>query len=253
MDDSKNTGDHNAKGEGDGKHRPGKPHKGKVMISKKLLWKHFKQFYRFQTGKDFIETPDTLDNIAPVIDYFSHDADFFTRKRLITKVGVLSLRPSFRKGLLIVGGYGNGKTTIMRSLGMMFQHFQMPMKYAMYNTHDLVSEYERIGSDPTYRESSKYQFYEKLTKVKGLYLDDVKKERVAYNFGKVNVIRDVLEKRYDTPGVKTYLTCNYREGDSIGDLEDALEEFGERYGGHVYDRLFALCNIIEFKEKTHRR
>ncbi|UZO81364.1 hypothetical protein NBT05_02560 [Aquimarina sp. ERC-38] len=224
-----------------------------MIISRTILWKLFKKAYVLAHNKKFVETPDTLANIAPVIEYFSMHENFFRRKALITKTGNTKLVPGFNKGLLIVGGYGNGKTTIMEALGLVFDHYRMPMRFKGYKAHNLVTEYERIGADKTYLESSKYQFCHRLTHCKGLYIDDVKKEREASNYGKVNLIRDILEKRYDHKQGKTYITCNYREGDTTNDLEDALAEFGELYGGHIYDRLFSMFNILEFKGPTFRR
>ncbi|WP_378182001.1 hypothetical protein [Aquimarina sp. SS2-1] len=224
-----------------------------VVVTKSLLWKLFKIAYRIAHKKMFMETPDTLANIAPIIEYFARDARFFNRKQLITYTSGIKLEPSFNKGLLIIGGYGNGKTTIMEALGLVFDYYKMPMRFKAYKAHNLVTEYERIGADRTFSESSKYQFYHRLTYAKGLYIDDVKKEREASNYGKVNLIRDILEKRYDNKKGKTYITCNYRDGDDQNNLEDALAEFGEKYGGHIYDRLFSMFNIIEFKGHTLRR
>lgn len=224
-----------------------------VVVTKGLLWKLFKKAYQMANKTVFVETPDTLANIAPIIEYFVRDADFFTREQLITRTYGLQLVPSFDKGLLIIGGYGNGKTTIMEALGLVFDYYLMPMRFKGYKAHNLVTEYERIGADRTFLESSKYQFYHRLTYAKGLYIDDVKKEREASNYGKVNLIRDILEKRYDNKKGKTYITCNYREGDNRNNLEDALAEFGEKYGGHIYDRIFEMFNIIEFKGGTFRR
>ena len=224
-----------------------------IVITKRLLWNLFKSAYKNCHGIRFQETPDTLANIAPLIEYFARDPNFFRRERLVTRAGGQQLRPSFQKGLLIIGGYGNGKTSIMAALELIFRHYRMPMRFTGYTSHDLVTTYERIGADTTYRESSKYQFYQQLTEMKGLYLDDVKKEREASNYGKVNLIRDILEKRYNRKNNRTYITCNYRENDRACDLEDALLEFGERYGGHIYDRLFEMFNIIEFKGDTFRK
>ena len=57
-----------------------------------------------------------------------------------------------------------------------------------------------------------------------LHIDDVKKERKASNYGTVEIIRDILEKRYDKK-IKTFITCNNRESDKEGNLKDALIVF----------------------------
>ena len=224
-----------------------------VVLTKSMLWGLFKKAFQLTAKKAFVESPDALANIAPLIEYFIRHPDFFKRKRLVTQLGGEQLQPSFEKGLLIIGGYGNGKTSMMEALQLVFDTYRMPMRFKGYKAHELVTTYERIGADPLYQESSKYEFFHGLTTAKGLYIDDVKKEREASNYGKVNLIRDILEKRYDHGKGYTYITCNYREGDQQFLLEDALAEFGEKYGGHIYDRLFEKFNILEFKGSTFRR
>ena len=227
--------------------------KPQTVLTKAILWKLFLQAYQIRNGKHFVQTPDTLENMAPLIEYFTRDPKFLQRERLVRHIDNQPLLAGFQKGLLIVGAYGNGKTSCMEALQLVFSHYRLPMRFSGYKAHDLVSEYERIGADPTFGESSKYQFYQRLILPKSLYIDDVKKEREAYNYGKVNLIRDILEKRYDHKGSVTHITCNYRDGDTNNDVEDALSDFGEKYGGHIYDRLFAMFNILEFKGKTFRR
>lgn len=213
----------------------------KIKITKGLIWKHFKIAYKVETGNTFVENPNTIKDIAPIINYFSRNDDFFKSDNLIKNKN----NPSFDKGLLIIGMYGNGKTSIMKSLARLFKEYQMPMKYKAVNAHDIVTEYEGITDA-----GGKSLFYEKYT-CKALYIDDVKKERHASNFGKVDLIRDILEKRYDKK-LLTYITCNFREDDGVGNINDALAEFN-MYGNHIYDRLFEMFNIIHFKGKTFRK
>ena len=223
-----------------------------VYITKSLLWRYFRAYYPRVGGREFLQTPESLANLAPIIEYFARDPGFFSRERLVRSVNGQQLRPSFNKGLLIIGGYGNGKTSIMTVLELVFSTLRMPMRFSSYKAREVVSRYEQIWADPTFRETSRYEFYQRFSRAAGLYLDDVKKERAAYHYGKVEVIREILEMRYEAPHLKTYITCNYRESDSKQNLRDGLEEFGEKYGGHIYDRLFEMFNIIEFKGPSLR-
>lgn len=212
----------------------------KIQITKGLLWKNFKTFYKHETGKEFIEHPDAIKNIEPIIKYFAYDESFFDCDNLVKDLN----KPSFKKGLLIIGKFGNGKTTVMKTLGFMFSHFGMPMKYTIVNAHELVSGWESLQSP-----GDRSLFFEKYL-CNSLYVDDVKKERRASNFGKSEVVRDILEKRYDKK-LLTHITCNFRETDHVGDIKDALQEFN-RYGNHIYDRLFEMFNIIKFTGKSFR-
>lgn len=212
----------------------------KITITKASIWRLFKIFYKAETGKDFIKTEESIKNIEPIIKYFVFDDAFFECENLVKEFNT----PSFKKGLLIVGKFGNGKTTIMRTLENLFKHYQMPMRFKAVNAHDLVTEWESIDS-----RGGKYLFFERYT-CRSLYIDDVKKEREASNYGKTEVIKDILEKRYDRKLI-THITCNFRETDQQGNISDALEEFN-RYGNHIYDRIFEMFNIIEFKGKSFR-
>lgn len=222
-----------------------KSKRDKIIITKKMLWNQFLPFYHYTSKRQFSQTPASLSNIGAIINYFAKDEDFYNSSNLIKKVGNSELKPNFNKGLLIIGNYGNGKTTVIRALSMMFEHFQMPMRFRSVNAHDIVTNYETLNSP-----GDKDLFFERY-KCAGLHIDDVKKEEKASNYGKVDIIRSILEKRYDS-GSKTFLTCNYREGDASENVADGLMEFGEKYGEHIYDRLFEMFNIIQFTGSSFR-
>lgn len=203
------------------------------------LWNVFKTFFTNETKKEFEKTEMTIKNIEPLIYYFANDERFFNCENL-SKLSV----PSFDKGLLIVGTYGNGKTTTMRTFEKIFRNIK-GMTFKGFAANDVVGLYEKCNDD-----ISKAEFNKKVNF--GIrYFDDVKTERQASNYGKVNLFKDILETRYSNKA-KTFISCNYKEGFE-GDLEVALEEFGEKYGGRVYDRLFEMFNIIEFKGTSFRK
>ena len=212
----------------------------KITITASLLWYHFKSWYKYVNKKDFIETSDSKKNVGVLLSYFSKDDNFFKSDRLKKEYN----KPSFSKSLLIVGFFGNGKTSILRTFYEMFNHYQLPMRFKMVNAHDLVTEWESIED-----QGSKHLFFQRYT-CKHLCIDDVKKEDKASNYGLKEIVGKIIEKQYDKKNL-TILNCNYRETDVIGDYLDAINEFN-RYGNHIVDRLYETHNFIEFKGKSFR-
>ena len=182
---------------------------------------------------------ENLTNLNTILYYFSKDQRFFECKNLST----LS-EPSFEKGLLIVGNYGNGKTSTLRTLKELFNH--TPLSFKMYTSNKIVSTFE------SYKSPSERHSYMNRTKSGRAYFDDVKTEKIASNYGFHNLMKDIIEERYISK-LPTYITCNYKDGDNSQDLIMALQEFQEKYGPRVYDRIFQMFNVIEFNGKSLRK
>ena len=204
-----------------------------------LLGNVFKTTFTSVHGKEFEKNEFTTNNILPLVYYFSKDPRFFECENLSK-----SSNPSFDKGILIVGTFGNGKTATMRVFEKIFQNIK-GMSFKGYTANEVVTMFEKCND-----EISKEDFNKKVNSGQR-YFDDIKTERIASNYGKVNIFKDIFETRYNSK-LKTFITCNYKEGFE-GNVEVALEEFGEKYGGRVYDRLFEMFNVIEFKGKSFRK
>ena len=65
------------------------------------------------------------------------------------------------------------------------------------------------------------------------------------------MFKELLEVRYEN-NAKTFITCNF-DPNNLKDIQKALDQFLLRYGGRVYDRLFEMFNIIEFKGNSLRK
>lgn len=209
-------------------------------IMAKQLYQSFKEKFLEVNSRPFIKIDGiTIKNLEPLIYYFSKDERFFECENL-SKLS----EPSFEKGLLVIGNYGNGKTSTMITFERIFQNIK-GISFKGYTANEVVGMFEKCGDDISKKE------FERKVNFGTRYFDDVKTERIASNFGKVNLFKDILESRYNNK-VKTFVTCNFKDGFE-GDIEAALEEFGEKYGGRVHDRLFEMFNIIEFKGKSFRK
>lgn len=212
--------------------------KTEIKIDVNELFTVFKNTFLELNGKKFELNDVTRENIAPFLYYFSKNEKFFKCKNLSN----LS-KPSFDKGLLVIGDFGNGKTSVFKTFEKIFKNIPGYI-FTGYSANHVVVEYEKCTDDILRKE-----FEQKMFKGKR-YFDDVKTERTASNYGKVNIFKEILEERYNQKSL-TYISCNYKEG-FPNDINEALSEFGEKYGGRVYDRLFEMFNIIEFKGKSFR-
>lgn len=206
------------------------------ILPEKLYGAFIESFERTYK-KPFLKSEEAMENLKSLLLYFCQDDRFYKCRALSDFT-----EPSFEKGLLIVGGYGIGKTAMMRVFSRL-----LPASHGFvsYSAHEAVELYEEIQTP-----EDKKLFWTKMTR--GVrYFDDVKSERAANNYGKANLFKDILEKRY-ADEKKTYVSCNYAQK-SEGDLQKALAEFGALYGPRVYDRLFEMFNVLVFKGKSFRR
>lgn len=122
-------------------------------------------------------------------------------------------------------------------------------------TESLVTEYEFISNG-----QEKEMFFNKYANG-NLFLDDLKREKDASNFGLTNVVKSILEKRYNNQKhyssekqkiIKTFATMNFHDKHPYN-IDVAMQECGIRYGSHIYDRIFDMFNIVVFKGKSLRK
>ena len=215
---------------------------GKIIevpqLTKNNLWNLFRQSFYKNENRNFIVNKTTLDNLQPLFYYFLGDKNFKKSKALSNLSS-----PSIDKGLLIIGTYGNGKTSIFKAFETALRSTNI--RFKGFTANEVVNRFEACV-----RPTDKDEFY-KTMNYGTRYFDDVKTERTANNFGKAELMKDILEARYINK-VRTYITCNFKEG-ADGDVELALLEFRDKYGNRVYDRLFEMFNIVVFKGESFRK
>lgn len=213
-------------------------------ITAKELWVLFKANFQEVNKRPFVKIEGiTIKNLEPLIYYFSKDERFFECENLKKELSV----PSFEKGILIIGNFGNGKTSTMKVFEKIFKGIK-GIGFKGFSTNEVVMMFEKCTGD---KSDVLRDEFNKLMFSGSRYFDDLKTERIASNFGKVNIFKEILEERYNRKS-KTHGTCNFKK-DFPNDFEMAIQEFQEKYESRVYDRIFEMFNIIEFKGKSFRK
>jgi DNA replication protein DnaC len=152
--------------------------------------------------------------------YFIHDPVSCSEKGL-----------DIKKGILLIGPVGCGKTTLMQ----LFSHLtQEKLKFDLIATRDVTAEFIEDGFQVLPRYGRTF---------KGFCFDDLGVEQGIKHFGnECNVIGEILLSRYEnikTLKAVTHATTNL----NANDLENI-------YGNRVRSRLREMFNVITFPSNT---
>lgn len=196
--------------------------------------------------------------------YFFFRDEKFLKSPILNKV---ITEPSLTKGILVLGGFGCGKTSIFKTFRQMFfdaeKDKELTIKdidgdevhlnryrrgFGYFSTNDAVQKYESCSN-----EEMKFRFWS-IMKKGMIYFDDFMTERQASNYGKVELFKDILELRYDNKAI-TMGSMNYfiDEFGNTLDVNGTMLEMAKKYGNRVYDRMFEMFNIIELNGKSVRK
>lgn len=166
------------------------------------------------------------DVIRKLCFYFSNDARFESLEEGF----------SLKKGLLIPGPVGCGKTTL---LSIFSKNSANP--YRIISARTIAEQYAEFGASAIQQYSAiqtvpPLEWYgnNKL----GLCIDDMGTEQIKKNFGnELNVITEIILNRYDLKidFSKTHITTNI-----------AADEIKDHYGVRASSRMREMLNIIAF-------
>lgn len=150
-------------------------------------------------------------------------------------------RGDLNKGLLLFGGVGTGKTTLMN-----FFRRNQKASYRVMSCREIESEFSSEGEKAVQNCSYNIDIAENpfcQTSI-GLCLDDLGTETNGKFFGKEkNVMAEILLNRYQNVAlIYTHLTTNL-----------SMDEIISQYGDRVADRFREMFNIIEFSAEAKSR
>lgn len=146
-----------------------------------------------------------------------------------------------RKGLLLTGPVGCGKSSLM-SLVKYF--FQKGKQYQIKSTRDISFEFEKEGFKVINRYSKSALDQHSSSPAPSTFcFDDLGVEQTRKHFGnECNVMAEILLSRYDlfiSRGIKTHLTSNL-----------SASEIEEKYGNRVRSRMREMFNLVAFDKNA---
>ncbi len=153
-------------------------------------------------------------------------------------------RGDLTKGLYVAGRTGCGKTWALEiysylatahNIRYITNGRDVLLDMQDFRADEITSEFMRSGDTSLYTDS-----------VKALVINDLgtEPEETLYMGNRVNVLRQILEKRADDPSKLTMITSNIPMGDRA---------LATRYGDRVASRLRQMCNYIEITGNDKRR
>lgn len=193
---------------------------------------------------------DDNEKIFTILCYYFLD-DEASFARTATSIGVSN--PSLKKGILLPGNFGCGKTWMMKLLSR-----NKKLSYEMVSAKDIcrafmqatdkqipevfLKPWDTDDEDAKRWFSKDEVFHQRYI---GLCIDDLGSEPEKNNFGnKMNVIGDIIESRYSSgfTGPLLHGTTNL-----------SAEELKEFYGERVISRMREIFNFIELPGTDRRK
>ncbi len=157
----------------------------------------------------------------------SRDVEFLLDDATVSKVEkvVKWMYDSRKRGLMLCGTLGNGKTTMLRSMKRFFG-----INAVYWETQGLYNHFKECRSLP------------EISYKSVLLLDDLGVEPPSYNdFGEIRYpLVELLMLRYKH-NLPTVIATNC-----------TFEQLGERYGDRLRDRMMEMYGMITYKEPSYR-
>ncbi|GEC77723.1 hypothetical protein [Flavobacterium aquatile] len=214
------------------------------ILDMKGFDKIFREEFSLFNNTELIKTNDWKYYYYTLLYYFYSKDNFYNSPILNNKYN----NPSLHKGLFIMGNTGIGKTCLLKTFSHIFYKYCNHNKdyhFKIISSIKLKTEFE--GLQNSYQ---KNDFYNKYSK--GFFcIDDVKAEDLANNYGKTNLINELIYLR-DENKVKTIISSNLDENypDST---EMSIQQLKDKYGERACDRILGFSNIIHVNGKSFRR
>jgi len=191
----------------------------------------------------------------PDFELNEHDKEVYLRIVIyfLKENAFLNFHPSYdlRKGLLVLGESGVGKTIMFHVIKKSLMSFNVRNDFGIFKTTDIAGKYSMEGYK-VIKEHGESSFYSTngipdRNKPKMRLYDDLGCEKNSTSFygTRINVMEQILLKRFDffiESGMKTLLTSNLNG-----------EQIGKNYGNRVRSRLREMTNIIYYPGVDRRK
>lgn len=181
-------------------------------------------------GEDFKLCRDDFGLIYSLIVYAIEDKKETEKRKL-----------DLKKGILLSGPIGCGKTSLMTLVRYFFQRGK---QYQIKSTRDISFEFEKEGFKVINRYSKNPLNLSYSNPVPNIMcFDDLGVEQNQKHFGnECNVMGEILLSRYDlfiSKGIPTHLTTNL-----------SATEIEEKYGNRVRSRMREMFNLVAFNKNS---
>ncbi len=204
-----------------------KPHCAPELF-KKVFYREAQKFYA-RMDLDFEVDGTNKNFLGHFCRYWNRDPAF----ELLENI-------SLRKGLLVFGSYGTGKTSSFKIIQNMSKQYGLrALWFPSISAQEVVDKYnEEKNKDDVIKYYSKGNFL----------FDDLGSETVAnnvYQYGKEDIFVRILLNRYrnfEDLGTKTHITTN---------LNDSQLE--NRYGRQISDRFVRMFNQLKLDGPSRRK
>lgn len=198
-----------------------------------------------------LDVPTLKSNFISIASHYCKNEFFIDdhNKRILDKLFLyFSASPDaanqnidLSKGILLMGGLGTGKSTIMRSFASN-QHASFKFTSCILVSYEFAEHGFKIIKDYNKIETiARNRFGQRE---RGICFDDLGTENERKRFGDaVNVMADIILNRYDSvPFNMTHITTNLNAED--------IEHF---YGKRVRSRMREMFNILAFNNASPDR
>ena len=197
---------------------------------KDIFWKEGKEYFRKRNRK-FIVDEDNKLFLDLICRYFTNDI-LFEKK----------CKGELRKGLLIYGPCGTGKSSIFDIVQLIARKYKLKyLWFSNISVHDLVMQYNLEGE----------HLVEKYRRGK-VHFDDLGTEKIANSWGvKEKIMGRITELRYNEfkqKGTKTFITTNL----TIENLNQFYGNNAEDNRNRFADRLYEMFNFLYLGGSSRR-
>lgn len=210
-------------------------------------------FYKIQHNQIIYDFQKSLQHITEEGKqlYGNHFELFIEDMNIIRKVfafvvndveSMIALKMDPRKGLMITGPVGVGKTSLLNLSRLLLP---ADHRFQIKPCRDISFEFHKKGFDVIHQYSNKSFKIVPGRKIPlTICFDDMGAEYSLKHFGnQCNVIAEILLSRYDlfiSDGLKTIITTNLN-----------ASEIEKQYGPRIRSRLREMVNVISFPDETN--